>query len=260
MDRDIGAQNRKRKARRAMLEQESASFMASSVRLEICVESLDHALAAESGGADRIELCQNLSLGGVSPMAELLRAVRNQVRIPIHSMIRPRAGDFTYTESEFEMMKRDIDVARDLRLDGLVLGVLDSNGQVDRERTMALVELAQPLPVTFHRAFDQCPDLSAALEAVIASGPKRILTSGGAVNATAGLTNLASLMRSAADRIVIMPGGGVRADNVEQILRATGAREIHSSLGISDPQSRLHEPALFEEEVWNFKRALQMGS
>lgn len=231
--------------------------MRAAVLIEICVESLDQALAAERGGADRIELCHDLPCGGVTPTAESMRGVRERVRIPIYGMIRPRPGDFCYSEYEFATMQRDVAVAKEIGLNGLVLGMLDSTGQVDRERTMALIQLAHPLPVTFHRAFDQCPDLTLALEAVIATGAKRILTSGGKLSAVDGLASLAELVRMAGDRIAIMPGGGVRSDNVGQILRSTGAREIHSSLGASDSKSQTaRDMTLFTEEIWQFKRAI----
>jgi copper homeostasis protein len=246
-----------------MLASESCP-MASTILLEICVESLDHAVAAESGGADRIELCRDLWCGGTTPSVELMRAVRQQVRIPIHGLIRPRSGDFCYSTHEFETIKRGIDVAKDVGLDGIVLGLLDSFEQIDRERTRELVHAAHPLPVTFHRAFDQCPDLTMALEAVIATGAKRILTSGGKPSVMEALASLASLLGVAKDRIVLMPGGGVRASNVERILRGTGAREIHTSLDASHPKSRATTgcgtkidpglPAgLFEERVRRFK-------
>jgi copper homeostasis protein len=238
--------------------------MATPVLLEICVESLDHAIAAESGGADRIELCGDLSCGGVTPSAELMRAVRQQVRIPIHGLIRPRSGNFCYSRHEFETIRGDIEVAKDIGLDGIVLGLLDPFGQIERERTRMLVHSAHPLPVTFHRAFDQCPDLSIALEAVIEIGAKRILTSGGKASVMDGLDRVAHLLRSARNRIVIMPGGGIRSVNIERILRGTGAREIHTSLDGSGPKSgntderelKLNpgSPAdLFEERVRQFK-------
>jgi copper homeostasis protein len=205
--------------------------------LEICVESLDCATAAERGGADRIELCRDLSSGGVTPDVELMQAVRRQVRIPIQVLIRPRPGDFSYSEHEFETMKRDIRVAKELGMDGIVLGLLDETLQVDRERTSILVELAHPLPVTFHRAFDSCKDLAASLEAIVETGARRILTSGGKERVTEGLATLRGLVASAGERIVIMPGGGIRGSDVQRILRETSAREIHSSLGTPDRKS-----------------------
>jgi copper homeostasis protein len=208
--------------------------------LEICVESVDRAAAAERGGADRIELCGDLSSGGVTPSAMLMRSARKDVLIPIHVLIRPRPGDFVYSEAEFETMQRDIRVAKELGMDGIVLGLLDEARQIDRERTSLLINLAHPLPVTFHRAFDLCRNLAASLQLVMETGATRVLSSGGKARATEGLASLADLVAMAGSRIVIMPGGGVRASNIERILRETGAQEIHTSLG-TPRKSRTHE-------------------
>src|SRR5260370_29380211 len=155
-------------------------------RLEICVETLAAALAAERGGADRIELCENLSVGGVTPDVDLMRAARTQIDIPIFAMIRPRGGDFLYTAAEFKEMVRDLALARNYGMDGAVFGLLTAEGLVDIERTRELVELARPLPATFHRAFDETPNLRAAVENVIVSGAARILTCGGKAKAEGG--------------------------------------------------------------------------
>jgi copper homeostasis protein len=210
--------------------------MPSRVVLEICVESTDRAIAAERGGAHRIELCSDLSCGGLTPSAGLIDATRQQVRIPIHVLIRPRAGDFCYSSPEFEIVARDIRAAKDLRVDGIVLGILNPKGQIDISRTRKLVELARPLPVTFHRAFDLCRDKdgNACLEAVIQTGAARILTSAGKDRVVDGITRIANLVRASEKRIAIMPGGGVNAENVQQILQQTGAPEIHASLGSAD--------------------------
>jgi copper homeostasis protein len=201
--------------------------------LEICVESVDHALAAERGGADRIELCTDLSSGGITSSAALMQATRRQVQIPIHVLIRPRAGDFCYSDSEFEMMRHDIDEARQLGMDGVVLGILQKNARVDVERTKALVKFAHPLPVTFHRAFDSSYNLETSLEEVIQTGAIRILTSAGQPRATDGLQTLKRLVQAASDRILIMPCGGINSDNVADIVKTTLAQEVHSSAGTS---------------------------
>jgi copper homeostasis protein len=201
--------------------------------LEICVESLDRAAAAERGGADRIELCADLAVDGITPSVALMHKVRHDVRIPIHVLIRPRAGDFCYSKAEFEKMKREIDVAKDLGMDGIVLGILDNDNQIDQKRTSVLIRRADPLPVTFHRAFDLCRNLPDSLQLVIETGAKRVLTSGGKSRATAGLESLAELVMIAKKRILIMPGGGVRAHNIERILRKSRAPEVHSSLRIN---------------------------
>jgi copper homeostasis protein len=205
--------------------------------LEICVESVDHAIAAERGGAHRIELCSDLSSGGITPSAGCMQTARRHLRIPIHALIRPRPGDFNYSDRETEIMRNDILAAKQLDMDGVVLGVLQKDARVDIERTKALVELARPLPVTFHRAFDASQNLETSLEDVIKTGASRILTSGGQARATDAITILARLVRISRERILIMPCGGVNSDNVVQIIRTTLAQEIHSSAGASNPQS-----------------------
>jgi copper homeostasis protein len=216
--------------------------------LEICVESLAAALAAERGGADRIELCENLSVGGVTPSIELMRVTRAQVHIPVFVMIRPRAGDFSYTAAEFQQMVADLTEARNCGMDGVVIGLLNADRLVDIERTRELVELARPLPVTFHRAFDETPSPSAALEGVIASGAARILTCGGKANAEEGGATIAELVKAAASRIKIVAGGGISATNLESVRRRSGVREIHSGLSSTLPYPRA-EHSTFEAEV-----------
>ncbi len=216
--------------------------------LEISVESVEAATAAERGGADRIELCGDLSLGGITPGAELLHAVRSQVSIPIFSMVRPGAGDFDYSTAEFVEMKRSTVIAKEAGMNGVVLGVLTKDHRVDVERTRELVEFASPLPVTYHRAFDEADDLHQALEDVIESGAKRILTSGGAKSALEGAAVLADLIEAAGERIVVVPGAGISAANIREIAQRTKAREFHSGLGTSLAYGS-HEYKRFEEEV-----------
>jgi len=199
--------------------------------LEISVETLEAALAAQSGGADRVELCGDLNIGGVTPGVELMRAVRRRVRIPIFVMIRPRGGEFVHSNAEIAEMRRSIAEARQSRMDGLVLGVLRKGRRVEIARTRELVEFASPLPVTFHRAFDDCTDLREALEDVIRTGASRILTSGGAKSALEGAALLAELVRAAGNRITIVPGAGISASNIARVVKETGAREFHSGLG-----------------------------
>ncbi len=158
--------------------------------LEISVESLEAALAAARGGADRIELCGNLSAGGITPSAALMHAVRAHLAIPVFAMIRPRAGDFVYSDAEFSEMRRSIVNAQESGMDGVVLGVLTKDHRIDVERTRKLVEFASPLPVTYHRAFDETAGLRQALEDAIQSGAKRIPTSGGAKSALDGAAAL----------------------------------------------------------------------
>jgi copper homeostasis protein len=204
--------------------------------LEICVESVDHAIAAERGGADRIELCSDLSSGGITPSAGCMQTARRHLGIPIHVLIRPRPGDFEYSDRELEIMRNDILAAKQIGMNGVVLGVLQENTRVDVERTKALVELAHPLPVTFHRAFDASENLETSLEDVIQTGASRILTSGGQARATDAIAILARLVQMSGERILIMPCGGITSENVVEIIRMTRAHEVHSSAGTSNPE------------------------
>ena len=216
--------------------------------LEISVESLEAALAAARGGAGRIELCGNLSAGGITPSIALMHAVREHLSIPVFVMIRPRAGDFVYSDAEFSEMRRSIASAQESGIDGVVLGVLTKDHRVDVERTRELVEFAQPLPVTHHRAFDEAADLHQALEDVIQSGAKRILTSGGAKSALEGAAVLAELVEVARERITIVPGAGISAASICQIALRTEALEFHSGLSSVLPYGS-RDYRKFEAEV-----------
>jgi copper homeostasis protein len=204
--------------------------MTNNFLLEITVESVDAALAAERGGADRIELCADLRCGGLTPTPETMRNARAALRLPIFTMVRPRAGNFAYTDDEISIMKSQIAQARDLRMDGIVLGLLREDSSVDVSRLKTLVAFAAPLPVTFHRAFDETPDLFQALEDVISAGATRILTSGGASKALQALDTLAKLVRMAGERIIIVPGSGIHPENFVVVQQAVDAREYHSGL------------------------------
>ena len=204
--------------------------MKKKILLEISVESVEGAAAAERGGADRIELCSNLSVGGLAPDLALLRAVGEEIQIPIFVMIRPRAGDFIYSAAEFTLMKKSIAAGKDAGADGLVFGILKANRTVNIDRTAELVELAQPLPVTFHRAFDACLDFSQALEDVVRSGASRILTSGGASTAHEGAATIKALVAVAGEHVTIVPGAGINEGNILELAEATRAREFHSGL------------------------------
>ena len=195
--------------------------------LEACVDSVESAAAAEAGGASRIELCDNLNEGGTTPSAAAIAACRNQLRIPLHVMIRPRGGDFCYSDVEFETMKRDIAAARQLGADGIVIGMLQSDATIDIERTRALIALARPLSVTFHRAFDVTRDPFAALESLIGLGVDRILTSGQAASVIEGLDLITALAARANGRIVIMACGGIDERSIARVVRETRVAEIH---------------------------------
>jgi copper homeostasis protein len=222
--------------------------MARKYLLEISVDGVEKALAAERGGADRIELCAELSVGGLTPSRELLRGVREKVYIPVFSMIRPRAGDFVYSDAELGEMERSIAVARECGMDGVVTGVLRKGFKIHVSRTRRLVDLARPLPVTFHRAFDECSDLRKALDAVMQTGAARILTSAGAKTALQGAGKLAELVVAARDRILILPGAGITASNIAKVVDQTGAVEFHAGLGSVLPYST-RDYAAFESEV-----------
>ncbi len=209
-----------------------------SMLIEVLVESVESARAAVAGGADRLEVCQNLFEGGTSPSVGLVAAIRRAVAVPINVMVRPRGGDFCYSDDEFDVMARDLRAFADAGADGIVLGILGPDGTVDAERTARLVAMARPLPVTFHRAIDMTRDVFEALETLVGLGVDRVLTSGGEATVLEGVETIAAMVRGAGNRIVVMPGGGIRERNVERVVRETGAREIHVS-GSKSVSSRM---------------------
>jgi copper homeostasis protein len=205
--------------------------------VEAAVETLDSALAAERAGADRIELCENLSVGGTTPGAGLIGDVAKRTRLPVFVLIRPRAGDFVYSDEEFDQMIRDTELSGMLGIAGIVTGALTPGGRVDVERTRSLVKAAAPLPVTFHRAIDSAVDLPAALEEAIEAGASRVLTSGGAPTAGQGVDLIAALVGQARVRIIVIAGGGIREHNVRDVIARTGVHEVHARL-IDEGQMR----------------------
>ena len=209
------------------------------VLVEACVESLEAALAAAVGGADRIELCSNLAAGGTSPDAATLAACLSRLTIPVFVMVRPRGGDFHYSAAERAGMVEEIWQVKAAGAQGIVTGALRPDATVDETLTRELIAAARPLPVTFHRAFDACDDMEEALEALIALGVTRVLTSGGAATAPEGAATIAKLVRLAAGRIGIIAGGGVNGDNVAALVRTTGVREVHLSTRDADKIRRV---------------------
>jgi copper homeostasis protein len=230
--------------------------VSSDLLLEITVESVDSALAAEHAGADRIELCAELNAGGITPAIAAMRKVHEDVEIPVFPIIRPRRGDFAYTDAEFAAMRRDIAFARDLGMEGVVLGILRPDHSIDVERTRELVELAHPLEVTFHRAFDHANDLARSLEDVMATGATRLLTAGGARSAPEGSAMLRKLVELAGNHIIVLPGAGLHAGNIAKLAQETRAREFHSGLGGILPYGSSNLTR-FEAEVHAMKRALR---
>ena len=195
--------------------------------VEACVDSVASAIAAERGGAERLELCDNLVEGGTTPSAGAIAECRKRVSLPLYVMIRPRGGDFLYTDVEYEVMRRDIGQAIQLGADGVVLGLLTPAGAVDAVRTAALVRTARPLDVTFHRAIDVARDPEAALDALIVAGVDRVLTSGQASTALQGASVIKRLVERSGGRIVILAGGGIDERNVRSVVKKTGVQEVH---------------------------------
>ena len=207
------------------------------ILVEAAVETLESSFAAERAGADRIELCDNLSEGGTTPDGGLVAAIVERIRLPVFVLIRPRAGDFVYSKSEFDVMIRDIERTRTMGIAGIVTGALDVDGHVDVKRTRTLVKAAGGLPVTFHRAIDSSANLAVALEEAIEAGASRVLTSGGAPTASAGLDIIGALVLQAGERISIVAGGGIREHNAREVIARTGVREVHGRL-IDEAQMR----------------------
>ena len=198
-----------------------------SVLVEACVATVASALAAESAGAGRLELCGDLVEGGITPSYGMLTRVVERVTLPVSVLIRPRGGDFLFDGDESEVMLRDIAAARTAGARGVVIGALDREGRIDRELTRRLADAARPMEVTFHRAFDLAQDPSLALETLIGLGVERLLTSGQAPSALRGVETIAALVRQADDRITVMAGGGINEANAARVVSETGVREIH---------------------------------
>ena len=196
-------------------------------KLEVCIDSLESGINAQSGGADRVELCDNLYEGGTTPSIGMIKVMREKLSIKLNVIIRPRGGDFLYSEEEFEVMKANILTVKEAGGDGVVIGLLLPDGEIDIERTKELVELARPMSVTFHRAFDMTPDPFKALDEIISTGADRLLTSGQQNMVPDGVELVKELVRYSDGRIIIMPGAGINANNIAEIAGKTEVTECH---------------------------------
>jgi copper homeostasis protein len=197
---------------------------------ELCAENLESALAAQEGGADRIELCADLAVGGLTPPGGLMTEAVGALDIPVHVLIRPRAGDFVFSFGEFDAMRRQVDAVKRAGASGIATGILLPNGCVDIERTRALIDQARPMDVTFHRAFDETTNLAQALEDVIEAGADSLLTSGGAPNVLTGAATIRVLAEQAGGRIPLIAGGGLRLETLAEVIRISGIFCVHGSL------------------------------
>jgi copper homeostasis protein len=219
--------------------------------LEIAAFNYESALLAAKYGAERIELCDNEHEGGTTPSYGTLKSARANISIPIFPMIRPRGGDFIYSDDEFNIIKEDIALCKQMGFEGVVFGLLKANGSIDIERTSILVEYAYPLDVTFHRAFDRTKDPFNALEQIIECGCTRILTSGQHPTANEGATIIKALITAADDRIIIMPGSGVRSNTIQALSKETGADEFHSSAKKMNATYANESPSTMNETILN---------
>jgi copper homeostasis protein len=238
-------------------ECEPEPCMSKSFLFELCADSLESAKAGQAGGADRMELCEQLSIAGVTPSIALLAAVLDEVSIPVHVLIRPRGGDFVYSGAEISLMRRQIEQCKAAGAAGVAVGVLRRDGRVDVERTRELFELARPMKVTFHRAFDEAGDLDQALEDVIASGADCLLTSGGASNVLEGAERIGRLQIQAGDRLEVMAGGGLKLKNLAEVVRRSGVTCLHGSLARPRNADGLAPASVLEEDLREAIRLLQ---
>ena len=240
------------------------------MKLEIIGFNIESCLSAQEAGADRIELCDNPSEGGTTPSYGFIKAARKKLQIELYAMIRPRGGDFLYSDAEYEVMKADIEMCKKLGCDGVVLGMLTSEGKVDKKKCEYLVGYAYPLGVTFHRAFDRASNAMEALEDTIDIGCERILTSGLKPKAVDGQQLIKELIVHAGERIIIMPGSGVTSSNIISLAENTGAVEFHSSAGMQkESEMKYTNDAMNEqmkytvvnkEEVYKMRKLLQTNS
>ena len=223
--------------------------MRTRYQLEVIAFTLNSCRIVQQAGAHRIELCDNPTEGGTTPSCGFIRQARAVTDIELYVMIRPRGGDFLYTDDEFELMQQDVLLCKQLGCEGVVTGLLLPDGTVDAQRTARLVELAYPMGVTFHRAFDRTRNAEEALEAVIQTGCERILTSGLHPDVNSGAENLAQLVTAADERIIIMPGSGVRSNNLQQLALHTGAHQFHTSARAVKSSAMLYSNPLMNEQL-----------
>ncbi len=217
--------------------------------LEIAVFNIESAISAIAAGADRIEFCENPMEGGTTPSYGSLKTLIHKTKTPVFPIIRPRGGDFLYSDDEFDSMKSDLLLVKDLGYPGAVIGLLKKDGHIDIDRTAALVSIADNMEITFHRAFDRCIDPLKGLEDIIQTGCKRILTSGQVPHVSNALPLITQLVNNANGRITIMPGSGVRANNIADIISSTGVMEIHSSARKNYPSKMLFSPSSMQEQM-----------
>jgi copper homeostasis protein len=210
-------------------------MMNKKILIEICVDNAESALSAQKGGADRIELCSELGAGGLTPSKGLIEYLTSNLQIPVFVMIRPRSGDFLFSRAEFQIMKADIFAAKVAGAAGIVTGMLNSNSTIDTCRMKEIIDCASPLPVTFHRAFDMVQDQIIALEELIELGCSRVLTSGGSISAYEGRNVITELNNLSQGRIIIMPGAGVNAQNISELIETTKCNEFHLSASSQSP-------------------------
>lgn len=225
--------------------------------LEICASNYQSAQNAQIAGADRIELCSELAVGGLTPSHGLIAMVKENLKIPVHVLIRPRSGNFHFSEDDFEVIKRDIRVCNDLGVEGIVSGILNDDFTIDQKRTQELIELSKPMNFTFHRAFDQTPDPFQALEELIAIGADRILSSGQSETAEKGIVVLNQLLKLSKEKIIIMPGSGINILNC-LIFKGAGFKEIHTSASKTEVVSPL--PSLSMNSLKFFEERLSISS
>jgi copper homeostasis protein len=218
----------------------------SDITVEICVDSVESAVAAQAGGADRVELCDNLMEGGTTPSFGAIEVARKLLSIKLHVIIRPRGGDFLYSDTEFEIMKHDIEAAKNLGVDGVVIGLLDRDGNIDVPRTAELVALSRPMTVTFHRAFDVCQDPIKAIDELAEIGVDRILTSGQEASAVEGIDMIAKCAQTAGDQITVMACGNLNERNINKVVAATGVNEVHfTAFGDVSSEMRFRNDRVF---------------